>query len=148
MSVRVTGTIYVDVEDYQDDIEIHADVDDIYDLMMENGISSEDMIDFLKDGESSASQDDVIKYIDEVADHDDLSQIHAALFCRMRDDYKTLSADRSRIQNEMATERANAQSTKTAAIQAIKVINEELGSPVTDKLKARAEADRLYSMFN
>lgn len=148
MSVRVTGTIYVDVEDYQDEIEIHADMDDIYDLMMENGITSEDMIDFLKDGGSSPSQDDVLKYIEDVADHDDLSQIHAALFCRMRDDYKTLSADRSRIQNEMATDRANAQSTKTAAIQAIKVINEELGSPVTDKAKARVEADRLYSMFN
>ena len=148
MSVRVTGTIYVNVEDYQDDIEIHADVDDIHDLMMENGISSTEMIDYLKDGESSASQDDVLKYIEEVADHDDLSQIHAALFCRMRDDYKTLSADRSRIQNELATDRANAQSTKTAALQAVKFINEELGSPVTDKAKARAEADKLYSMFS
>lgn len=148
MSVRVTGTLYVDVEDYQDEIEIHADMEDIYDLMMENGISSGDMIDYLKDDEASANQDDVLKYIEEVADHDDLSQIHAALFCRMRDDYKTVSADRTRIQNELATDRANAQSTKAAALQAVKFINEELGSPVTDKAKARAEADRLYSMFS
>ena len=148
MSALVTGTIYVDVEDYQDEIEIHADMEDIHDLMMENNISSADMIEFLSNGESSASQDDVIKYIEEDADHDDLSQIHAALFCRMRDDYKTVSADRTRIQNELATDRANAQSTKAAALQAVKFINEELGSPVTDKAKARAEADRLYSMFN
>lgn len=148
MSVRLTGTIYVDVSDYEDDIELHADLDDIVDLMHENGFSSEDMINYLKDGESSASQDDVLKYIEDVADHDDLSQIHAALFCRMRDDYKTVSADRTRIQNEMASDRANAQSTKTVALQAIRVINEELGSPVTDKAKARAEADRLYSVFS
>ena len=144
MSALVTGTIYVDVEDYQDEIEIHADMEDIHDLMMENNISSADMIEFLSNGESSASQDDVIKYIEEDADHDDLSQIHAALFCRMRDDYKTVSADRTRIQNELATDRANAQSTKTAALQCIEAFKSELphDAPLMNEVR------RLDSMFN
>ena len=77
MAVNVTGTIYVDVEDYQDEIEIHADVEDIYELMMDNGITSADMIEYLKNGESSASEDDVMKYIEEDANHDELFAIQA-----------------------------------------------------------------------
>ena len=144
MSVSLTGIIHVDVDYYQDDIEIHADADDIHELMMDNNISVDEMIDYLRDGESSASQDDVLKYIEDVADHDDLFAIQAAVFARLRDDYKTIAADRSRIQNEMATDRANAYSTKTAALQCIEAFKAELphDAPLMN------EVNRLNSMFD
>ena len=144
MAVNVTGTIYVDVEDYQDEIEIHADVEDIYELMMDNGITSADMIEYLKNGESSASEDDVMKYIEEDANHDELFAIQAAVFARLRHDFKLTNAERTRIQNELATDRANAQSTKTAALQCIEAFKSELphDAPLMNEVR------RLDSMFN
>ena len=65
MSVRIEGTIAVDVSDYSDELQLYADCDDIFELMEYNNITADEMIDFLKDGEHGLDEEQVCDWLEQ-----------------------------------------------------------------------------------
>jgi len=65
MSVRVEGVIQVDISDYSDEIQLYADCEDIFELMESNNISADEMIDFLRDGESGLDEHQVCDWLEQ-----------------------------------------------------------------------------------
>lgn len=64
MSAMFEGVINVDVSDYSDEITIHADCDDIVEIMEENNISAGEMIDYLREGEYPLDIDQVYQWLE------------------------------------------------------------------------------------
>lgn len=67
MSARVDGQISIDVYDYNDDLQIIADCEDIVEIMEGNNISIQEMIDYLREGEDAIDIDQVRQWL-EMAD--------------------------------------------------------------------------------
>ena len=86
MPARVNGYISVDVSDYWDELEIHADADDIAEIMDANNVDMDDMMEHY-----GIKPDillvDVKRYIEEVCDHSDLVKIVNCCLSRFTSDY-------------------------------------------------------------
>ena len=87
MPARLEGYLTVDVSDYQDEIEIHADADDIAEIMENNNVPIEEMIEYF-DHIQDVNLATVENYITDVCDHDDLMKIVNCCLERFRADYR------------------------------------------------------------
>jgi len=65
MSARLEGLIQVDVSDYQDEIAIHADCEDIHNIMEDNNITAGEMMDYLRDGEYALDIDEIYQWLEQ-----------------------------------------------------------------------------------
>ena len=88
MPARIEGYITVDVSDYADEIEIHADADDIADIMDANNIDIDEMMEYL-DVQHATSLNDVERYITDVCDHDAVIKVVNVCMKRFLVDYQT-----------------------------------------------------------
>ncbi len=86
MPARFEGYITIDASDYADEIEIHADADDIAEIMDANNIDIDDMMEYL-DIQHATSLNDVECYIKDVCDHDDLVRVVNVCMNRFLVDY-------------------------------------------------------------
>jgi len=86
MSVRVEGVIQVDISDYSDELHLYADCEDIFELMESNHITAEEMIDYLREGESSLDIDQIYNWL-ETVDVRDLSIVAKKCIDLMRSEY-------------------------------------------------------------
>ena len=64
MSARVDGRISIDVYDYNDDLQIIADCEDIVEIMEGNNISIQEMIDYMREGEDVIDIDQVYQWLE------------------------------------------------------------------------------------
>jgi Fe2+ transport system protein B len=64
MSARIEGQISIDVYDYNDDLQIIADCEDIVEIMEGNSITAGEMIDYLRDGAYSIDIDEVYQWLE------------------------------------------------------------------------------------
>ena len=86
MPARIEGYITIDVSDYADELEIHADADDIADIMDANHIDIEEMMDHF-DIKPEIMLTDIKRYIEDVCDHQDLIKIVNCCMSRFTSDY-------------------------------------------------------------
>ena len=86
MSVRVEGVIQVDISDYNDELELYADCEDIFELMEFNNITAGEMIDYLRDGEYRLDIDEIYNWL-ETVDVRDLSIVAKKCIDLMRSEY-------------------------------------------------------------
>lgn len=66
MSAVIEGVISLDVRDYSDEISIHADCEDIAEIMEDNNITAGEMIDYLRDLEYPIDIDQVYEWLEQV----------------------------------------------------------------------------------
>lgn len=64
MSPRIGGQITIDVYDYNDELEIHADCEDIVEIMDFNQITAGEMIDYLRENKYPIGIDDVFIWLE------------------------------------------------------------------------------------
>ena len=86
MSVRVEGVIQVDISDYNDELQLYADCEDIFELMEFNNITAGEMIDYLRDGEYRLDIDEIYNWL-ETVDIRDLSAVAKKCIDLMRSEY-------------------------------------------------------------
>jgi hypothetical protein len=86
MPARIEGYITVDVSDYAVELEIHADPDDIAEIMDANNIDMDDMMEYF-DVSKEVRVSDIENAITDGCDHDDLSRIVNACMNRLMADY-------------------------------------------------------------
>ena len=111
MPARLEGYITVDVSDYADEIEIHADADDIAEIMDANHIDMNEMMEYF-DIKPEICLIDVKRYIEDVCDHQDLVKIVNCCMTRFTSDYKVTfsqmvenrrEADQAKAENKVLT---------------------------------------------
>ena len=111
MPARLEGYITVDVSDYADEIEIHADADDIAEIMDANCIDMDDMMEYF-DIKPEIMLVDIKRYIEDVCDHEDLVKIVNCCMTRFTSDYKVTfsqmvenrrEADQAKAENKVLT---------------------------------------------
>ena len=88
MPARIDGYIQIDVSDYADELEIHADCDDIAELMDQNQIDMNEMMEYF-DIKPEICLIDVKRYIEDVCDHQDLVKIVNCCMSRFTSDYNS-----------------------------------------------------------
>ena len=105
------GYITVDVSDYQDEIEIHADADDIAEIMDANNIDMDEMMEYF-DIKPEIMLVDIKRYIEDVCDHEDLVKIVNCCMTRFTSDYNATfnqmvdnrrEADQAKAENKVLT---------------------------------------------
>jgi hypothetical protein len=87
MPARIEGYITVDAADYADDLEIHADADDIAEIMDANNIDMDDMMEYF-DVSKEVRVSDIEDAIKDGCDTDDLIRIVNCCMTRLVNDYK------------------------------------------------------------
>ena len=111
MPARVEGYITVDVSDYQDEIEIHADADDIAEIMDANNIDMDDMMEYF-DIKPEIMLVDIKRYIEDECLHGDLVKIVNCCMSRFTGDYNATfnqmvdnrrEADQAKAENKVLT---------------------------------------------
>jgi glycine/serine hydroxymethyltransferase len=85
MPARLEGYITIDASDYQDEIEIHADADDIAQIMDDNNIDMDEMMEYF-DVKPDITLSSISHYIQDCM-HDDLIRIVNACMNRLMADY-------------------------------------------------------------
>jgi hypothetical protein len=109
MPARVEGYITVDVSDYCDELEIHADPDDIAEIMDANNIDMDDMMEYFDvKPKGETSSEDVDRYIQEVADHEDIAGIINVCIKRIATDYSLVFNDMVAYRRDLDQARAEA----------------------------------------
>ena len=88
MPARIDGYIQIDVSDYADELEIHADADDIAEIMDANNIDMDDMMEYF-DIKPEIKLTDIKNYIEEFCDHQDLIKIVNCCLTRFTSDYNS-----------------------------------------------------------
>ena len=106
MPARFEGYITVDVSDYMDEIEIHADADDIAEIMDNNNVPIEEMIEYF-DHLQDINLATVEKYITDDCDHDDLMKIVNCCLERFRADYRATFSQM--VENRSEADQAKAE---------------------------------------
>ena len=108
---RVEGYITIDVSDYYDEIEIHADADDIAEIMDANNIDMDEMMEHF-DIKPEIMLVDIKRYIEDVCDHQDLIKIVNCCLTRFTTDYDSTfsqmvenrrEADQAKAENKVLT---------------------------------------------
>ena len=84
MGYELAGFINVDVQDWEDDIDIITDVDGLLDIMQSNSITPAELLAKIN---GLMGYDAVSAWIDEEADHLQLQSLSADIISRMRADY-------------------------------------------------------------
>ena len=102
MSVRIEGVIQVDVSDYNDDLELYADCEDIFELMEFNNITTEEMIDYLRDGDNGLDIDQVYQWL-ELANVTTLAAVSKKCIDLMRSEYTEAEEGRVQYCNRVAS---------------------------------------------
>ena len=106
MSVRVEGVIQIDVSDYNDELELYADCDDIFELMQSNQITAGEMIEFLKDGEYPLDIEQVFDWL-ELSDIQTLVSISKKCIDLLRDEYTEAENGRIEYRDKYVTTNAD-----------------------------------------
>ena len=86
MPARIEGYISIDVSDFADELEIHADADDIAEIMDANNIDMNEMMEYF-DITPEIALIDIKRYIEDVCDHNDLVKIVNCCLARFTSDY-------------------------------------------------------------
>ena len=86
MPARIEGYISIDVSDFADELEIHADADDIAEIMDANNIDMDEMMEYF-DITPEIALIDIKRYIEDVCDHNDLVKIVNCCLARFTSDY-------------------------------------------------------------
>jgi hypothetical protein len=109
MPARIEGYITIDASDYQDEIEIHADADDIAEIMDANNIDMDDMMEYFDvKPQGETALEDVDRYIQEVADHEDIVGIINVCIKRITTDYSLVFNDMVSYRKDLDQSRAEA----------------------------------------
>jgi hypothetical protein len=109
MPARIEGYITIDASDYQDEIEIHADADDIAEIMDANNIDMDDMMEYFDvKPQGETALEDVDRYIQEVADHEDIVGIINVCIKRITTDYSLVFNDMVSYRKDLDQARAEA----------------------------------------
>ena len=109
MPARLEGYITIDASDYQDEIEIHADADDIAEIMDANNIDMDDMMEYFDvKPQNETALEDVDRYIQEVADHEDIVGIINVCIKRITTDYSLVFNDMVSYRKDLDQARAEA----------------------------------------
>ena len=88
MPARIEGYITIDASDYTDELEIHADAYDIAQIMDYNEVSIESLMqEFDIKQQAEITLEDVDRYIQEEADHEDIAGIVSVCIKRLTSDY-------------------------------------------------------------
>lgn len=64
MSARVEGYIQVEVSDYSDELEIHADIKDVVEIMDFNQITAGEMMDYLREDGYALDIDEIYQWLE------------------------------------------------------------------------------------
>jgi hypothetical protein len=86
MPARIEGYISIDVSEFADELEIHADADDIAEIMDANNIDMDEMMEYF-DITPEIMLTDIKRYIEDVCDHQDLIKIVNCCMSRFTSDY-------------------------------------------------------------
>jgi hypothetical protein len=98
MGYELAGFINVDVQDWEDDIEIITDVDGLIDIMQSNRITPAELLEKIN---GVTSYDAVSRWVDEEADHLQLQSLSADIINRMRFDYgRACQMEQIRLERE------------------------------------------------
>ena len=119
MPARIEGYITIEASDYDDQLEIHADANDIYEIMECNSIGIEEVMECFDYQKPEIGLDDIQLYLNTVADHDDLAEVVS--WC-----IKRFTSDFSATFNQMVDNRRDADQAKAE----IKVLT---ATPVSDE---------------
>jgi hypothetical protein len=106
MPARIDGYISIDVSDYADELEIHADADDIAEIMDANNIDMDDMMEYF-DIRPEIMLTDIKRYIDDVCDHEDLIKIVNCCMSRFTSDYSATFSQM--VENRRQADQAKAE---------------------------------------
>ena len=106
MPARIDGYIQIDVSDYADEIEIHADADDIAEIMDANNIDMDEMMEYF-DIKPEIMLTDIKRYIEDVCDHQDLIKIVNCCMSRFTSDYN--STFNQMVENRREADQAKAE---------------------------------------
>ncbi len=108
MPARVDGYITIDVADYADELEINADADDIAEIMDANSVTIEEVMEYfdVKPRDETALED-VDRYIQEVADHEDIAGIVSVCIKRLTNDFDITF--NQMVENSRALDQARAE---------------------------------------
>jgi hypothetical protein len=109
MPARLEGYITIDVSDWQDEIEIHADADDIAQIMDDNNIDMDEMMEYFDvKPKGETLSEDVDRYIQEVADHDNITRIINVCIKRIAADYSIVFNDLRAYRRDLDQAKAEA----------------------------------------
>jgi hypothetical protein len=109
MPARLEGYITIDASDYQDEIEIHADADDIAQIMDDNNIDMDEMMEYFDvKPKGETLSEDVDRYIQEVADHDNITRIINVCIKRIAADYSIVFNDLRAYRRDLDQAKAEA----------------------------------------
>ena len=106
MPARIEGYISIDVSEFADELEIHADADDIAEIMDANNIDMDDMMEYF-DIKPEIMLTDIKRYIEDVCDHQDLIKIVNCCMSRFTSDYK--STFNQMVENRREADQAKAE---------------------------------------
>ena len=111
MPARIEGYISIDVSEFADELEIHADADDIAEIMDANNINMDEMMEYF-DIKPEIMLVDIKRYIEDVCDHEDLVKIVNCCMTRFTSDYNATftqmvenrrEADQAKAENKVLT---------------------------------------------
>ena len=109
MPARLEGYITIDVSDWQDEIEIHADADDIAEIMDANNIDMDEMMEYFDvKPKGETLSEDVDRYIQEVANHDNITRIINVCIKRIAADYSIVFNDLRAYRRDLDQAKAEA----------------------------------------
>jgi len=100
MSVRVEGVIQVDISDYNDELELYADCEDIFELMEFNNITAGEMIDYLRDGEYRLDVSEVYDWL-ELSDVTVISAVSKKCIDLLKHEYTEAEEGRMHIREKL-----------------------------------------------
>ena len=109
MPARLEGYITIDASDWQDEIEIHADADDIAQIMDDNSIDMDEMMEYFDvKPKGETLSEDVDRYIQEVANHDNITRIINVCIKRIAADYSIVFNDLRAYRRDLDQAKAEA----------------------------------------
>ena len=106
MPARIEGYISIDVSDFADELEIHADADDIAEIMDANNIDMNEMMEYF-DITPEIALIDIKRYIEDVCDHQDLIKIVNCCMARFTSDYNATFSQM--VENRREADQAKAE---------------------------------------